>query len=110
MSVPEFQYPPVLTFVLPVFHRGRNTTVRRGHKWHTVAEARLQLGEGSLSLPVELHTELKQFSALTEADLPFEHDPACRTVDGLLLVLQQIYPGFDAEEEVTLCHFDFDDR
>ncbi len=110
MSVPESQYPPVLTFVLPVFNRGRNTTVRRGRKWHTVAQARLQLGEGSLSPPVELQTELKQFSALTQADLRFEHDPSCRTVDGLLLVLKRIYPGFGAEEEVTLCHFDFDGR
>lgn len=108
MSVPEPQDPPVLTFVLPVFNRGRNTTVRRGRKWHAVTEARLQLGEGNLSLPVGLQTELKQFSALTQADLRFEHDPSCRTVDGLLLVLQQIYPGFDAEEEVTLCHFYFD--
>lgn len=110
MSMPEPQDPPVLTFVLPVFNRGRNTTVRRGRKWHTVAEARLQLGEESLSPPVKLQTELRKFSGLIDADIRFEHDPACLTVGGLLLVLQQIYPGFDAEEEVTLCHFDFDGR
>lgn len=100
----------MLSFSLPLFNRGRNTTVRRGRKWHTVAQARLQLGEGSLSPPVELQTELKQFPALTEADLRFEHDPCCRTVSGLLLVLQRLYPGFSAEEEVTLCHFHFDAR
>jgi hypothetical protein len=84
--------------------------VRLGHKWHAVAEVRLQLGDGRLSRPVELRTELKKFSALTEADIHFEHDPACRTVDGLLRVLQHLYPGFRTEEEVTLCHFDFDER
>jgi len=99
--------PPVLSFRVPVFNRGRNTTVRRGRKWHRVAEARLELGDGSLSAPIKLQTELKQFPTLTDADLRFEHDPDCRTVGGLLLVLQRLYPGFCAEEEVTLCHFRF---
>ena len=102
--------PPVLSFRVPVFNHGRNTTVRRGRKWHAVAQARLQLDDGSLSQPVELQTELKEFSALIGAELRHEHDPACRTVAGLLLVLQQLYPGFGPEEEVTLCHFDFYDR
>ena len=97
----------MLSFNAPVFNHGRNTTVRRGRKWHAATEARLRLGDASLSPPVELHTELKRFSALTDADLRFEHDPACRTVGGLLSMLQRLYPGFDAEEEVTLCHFDF---
>ena len=98
----------MLSFSTPVFNRGRNTTVRRGRKWHAVAEARLQLGDGSLSPPVKLQTEVKEFLALADADLRFEHDPACRTVGGLLLALRRLYPGFGAEEEVTLCHFDFD--
>lgn len=102
--------PPVLSFRTPVFNHGPNTTVRRGRKWHEATHARLQLDDGSLSPPIGLRTELKQFSALTEADLRFEHDPACRTVAGLLWVLQGLYPGFSAEEEVTLCHFDLDGR
>lgn len=110
MSVPEPRDPPVLSFNLPRFNRGRNTTVRRGCKWHAVAEARLLLGDGSLSPPVKLQAELKKLTTLTDADLRFEHDPACRTVGGLLLVLRRLYPGFSAEEEVTLCHFDFDGR
>lgn len=108
--MPEVPDLPVLAFDVPQFHPGRNTTVRRGRKWHEVTHARLQLGDGSLSPPLELQTEVKEFSALTEADLQFEHDPACRTAGGLLLVLQRLYPGFSAEEEVTLCHFDFDNR
>ena len=103
----ESRDPPMLSFRVPAFNRGRNTTVRHGRKWHGVTHARLQLGDGSLSPPLELHTELKRFSTITEADIRFEHDPACRTVGGLLRVLQSLYPGFSAEEEVTLCHFDF---
>lgn len=114
MSAPGSRDLPVLYFNAPLFNRGRNTTVRRGRKWHGVAQARLQLGDGSLSPPVRLQTELKRFSAITDADLRFEHDPDCRRAGGLLLVLQRVYPGFSAEEEVTLCHFRFgeaaDDR
>jgi hypothetical protein len=108
MNTPEVPDLPVLAFDLPQFRPGRNTRVRRGGKWHAVAEARLQLGDGSLSRPIGLRTELKKFSALTEADLRFEHDPTCRTVGGLLLVLQGLCPEFSTEEDVTLCHFDLD--
>ena len=83
--------------------------MRRGRKWHAVAEARLQLDDGSLSPSVKLRTELRKFPALAKADIRFEHDPACRSFDGLLRVLKDAYPGFRAEE-VTLCHFDFDER
>lgn len=97
--------PPILEFVNPIFLTGPNITVRRGDKWHGAPQARLRLADGSLSPPVALHTELKRFDRLNAADLACEHDPACRTPAGLLAVLQQIYPGFSADEEVTVCHF-----
>ena len=109
MSVHELQNPPVLSFSTPVFNRGRNTTVRRGRKWQPVSEARLRLADGSVSAPVALRTELKIFSTLSDADLRYEHDPDCRTVAGMLAVLQHLYPGFRADEEVTVCHFSFSD-
>ncbi len=99
---------PLLTFVNPLFHRGRNTSVRRGNRWHGVAQARLQCAAGHPQPTVTLATELRQFSTLTAADLRDEHDPACRTPDGLLDVLQQIYPGFQPDETVTLVHFVLD--
>ena len=43
-----------------------------------------------------------------EADLRFEHDPACRTLPGLFRELAVHYPGLDEGETVTLCHFFFD--
>jgi hypothetical protein len=42
MNLPESLDPPVFSFRVPVFNRGRNTTVRRGDKWHAVMQARLQ--------------------------------------------------------------------
>ena len=97
---------PILEFDEPVFLAGRNTTIRRGDRWHAQARARLRLHDGSLSPPIPLQTSLKKFSALSASDLQFEHDPQCRNLAGLLLELQRLYPGFDPDEIVTVCHFD----
>ncbi|HRN60852.1 MAG TPA: hypothetical protein PLF73_00115 [Luteimonas sp.] len=96
---------PILEFANPVFLPGRNTTVRRGTRWHGVTVARLRLGDGSLSPPVALDTELRSFRDLDEDALRFEHDPDCRTPHGLLAQLRIHYPGFGEDETVTLCHF-----
>lgn len=96
---------PLLEFRNPRFHPGLNTSVRRGPRWHGVAEARIPLPDGRLSPPLPLRTELRRFDTLNDADLAAEHDPDCRTRVSLLLELQRIYPGFTAEEEVTLVHF-----
>ena len=51
-------------------------------------------------------TQIEDFGrVLTAADLADEHDPACRTPPGLLAVMQQLYPGFEQDETVTLVHF-----
>ena len=96
---------PGLEFARAMFHAGCNTTVRRGRRWHGVAAARLRLADGRLSAPVTLTTQLRVFSGLDAQALRFEHDPDCRTPAGLLLRLQQHYPGFAADEIVTVCHF-----
>jgi hypothetical protein len=97
--------PPLLGFSNPKFHTGRNTSVRRGDRWHGVAQARIEQGAGRHTGPLPLHTELRRFDMLTAADLRDEHDPACRTPEGLLAVMQRLYPGFQADETVTLVHF-----
>ncbi len=99
---------PILEFRTPVFHSGRNLTVRRGQRWHGVAEARLDLGQGALSAPLALQTQLRLFDTLEAADLHCEHDASCRTPAGLLAELQRIYPGFRAGDQVTLVYFHFD--
>ena len=96
---------PLLGFDNPQFHTGRNTSVRRGARWHGVALACIELGEGRQIGPLSLQTELRAFDALDEADLRDEHDPGCRTPAGLLAVMQRLYPGFLDDELVTLGHF-----
>lgn len=98
--------PPILEFAHPVFLAGRNTTVRRGTRWHGVPFARLRLGDGSLSPPVSLETAVRLLRDIDADALRFEHDPACRTPAGLLAVLRIHYPGIREDEAVTLCHFD----
>lgn len=99
---------PLLDFVNPQFHPGRNTSVRRGERWHGVSRAQLQRHPDGPAITVALSTRLLRFDTLTCADLRDEHDPRCRTPDGLLQVLRRIYPGFDAGERVTLVHFVLD--
>lgn len=96
---------PLLGFDNPQFHTGRNTSVRRGARWHGVTQVCIALGEGRQLGPLPLHTELRSFDALEEADLCDEHDPACRSPAGLLAVMQRLYPGFRHDELVTLVHF-----
>lgn len=96
---------PLLGFDNPQFHTGRNTSVRRGARWHGVTQACIALGEGRQLGPLPLQTELRSFDALEEVDLCDEHDPACRSPAGLLVVMQRLYPGFRSDELVTLVHF-----
>ncbi len=98
---------PIIEFRSPAFHSGRNLTVRRGHRWHGVGEARLDLGQGALSTPLALQTQVRRFDTLQAIDLQCEHDAGCRTPAGLLAELRHIHPDFSAEEEVTLVFFDF---
>ena len=100
---------PLLAMAVPVHHRGSNLSVRRGTRWLGVTAVRLPLPEGGTSAPVPLVTRSLPFQQLTDADLADEHDPACRTLEGLLRVLQTHYPGFSAQEMVTLCRYHWAD-
>ena len=64
---------------------------------------------------VALTTRSLPFSALRDEDLVDEHDPACRTVGGLLQVMRECYgEGLfsqcnvdgNVDEIVTLCTFE----
>ena len=96
--------PPELKFSNPVFHAGTNLTVRRGLKWYREQWATVDVWgvKGVVRLSCMSH----RFSLLTDHWVRDEHDPACRTVAGLLAEMQRVYPGFSENEEVTLVRFD----
>lgn len=96
---------PLLEFSNPVFHDGVNLTVRRGRKWLGERYANVQLGGGFTTNKVRLHTKTVVFSSLVDADVLYEHDPSCRTVEGLARELKRVYPEFSETDEVTLVTF-----
>jgi len=89
-----------LQFNNPIFKSGENITVRRGVKWSLEDEAIiLGLGERPIG------AQVKRFADITDYDLINEHDPDCRSKDGLLSVMEGIYDKFDTKEIVTLVSF-----
>lgn len=94
-----------LFFLNPVFHDGINLTVRRGEKWMDRSITPYVTIDGiEVELPQVVRRYVR-FSNLTDDDLHYEHDPQCRTVEGLEKELKRIYEGFHRDEMVTLLYF-----
>lgn len=101
-----------LLFMNPVFSEGLNVTCRKGVKWlhqtyvgHELAVEKTNTGApvgrvvvvGVLSMP---------FSELPAELLTYEHDPACRTRQGLLQEMRRVYgKSFKKEDVVTVLVF-----
>lgn len=52
-----------------------------------------------------LETKVIPFNSLTTDLLEFEHDPSCRTKEGLYKEMCKVYPNFNENEIVTLVYF-----
>jgi hypothetical protein len=96
---------PLLRFSRPVFHAGRNVTVRRGAKWFREEWAYVDIGEDKEPMLLKIGTDLRPFFLLSPVLLADEHDPSCRTLDGLFSEMQRVYPGFERHEDVTVVSF-----
>ena len=92
-----------MLFSNAVQHVGRNVTVRRGVKWSLQFAAEI---EGYGELPIT--SKVLRFIDLGPEDIADEHDPACRTYEGLLEVMRRVYPGFDGLELVTVVAYNID--
>jgi len=94
----------IIYFNNPVFHDGINCTVRRGYKW-----ADLKIGEEILlngdRRAVVKKLLISRFKEIRKEDILCEHDPECRTIDGLFNALSEIYPGFSNNSIVTIIYF-----
>lgn len=78
-----------------VFKRGINITVRRGTHWHNRKSSKFNI----------LKSTVKRFRDIVDEDVKNEHDPSCRSKAGLLKEMKRVYPGFTANETVTLVEF-----
>jgi len=88
----------------PIFHDGINCTVRHGYKW-----ADLKIGEEILLNGVKKAVVKKllicRFNELKKMDISCEHDPKCRTIDGLFNIISEVYPNFSNNSVVTVIYF-----
>lgn len=86
-----------------------NLTVRRGTKWDASKDIEgyavgTRKEDGSRLIEVR-ETKVMRFEDIEKEDLTFEHDPRCRTYEGLLEVMREVYSDFDVYEIVTLVYF-----
>jgi len=94
----------IIHFNKPVFHDGTNCTVRYGYKW-----ADLKIGEEILlngdKRAIVKKLLICRFKEIKKEDILCEHDPECRTIDGLFDTLSDIYPNFSNNSIVTIIYF-----
>jgi len=94
----------ILKFQNPIFHDGLNCTVRQGYKWANLKIGETILLNGERKATIEKISVLR-FKDVKVEDIRYEHDPKCRTTNGLFKVLSGIYPDFDIDTVVTIIHF-----
>ena len=95
-----------LSFVNPKFNEGLNLTVRKGTKWDQVDYGEAvwltnQSGQiiGDAAITAKYVGPLND---MPETWLHHEHDPACRTVEGLVSVLRNIYGDFNPYRDAVV--------
>ena len=94
----KFEHPPTAP--------GQYTTVRRGElELAPALEIRDAGGKGVAYAALCKRTEMP-FHLIPSRLLVNEHDPQCRTWEGLRDTLRHYYPGFRVTETVTVVDFE----
>ena len=97
----------VMYFLNPEFKEKSNITVRRGPKWSSCLET-IEVRDiyGKILGETEIvQTMSIKFCEMPKPALKLNHDPNCRTYDGLLNMMRKVYPQFQENEIVTLVFF-----
>lgn len=101
-----------LLFSNAVFHDGLNVTCRNGYKW---ADANGELvnvldsdGTTNYGEAVIFGVLVCKLNMIPEAILSLEHDPNCRTTEGIIAEMKRVY-GADLKEDAptTVLFFEF---
>ncbi len=101
---------PVLLFTTYKFRTGTNLSIRRGPQWASKIDVGdtiwLQSREGGEQRKALVTgIKVKRFRDIREQDLALEHDPQCRTWNGLSTTMKKLFDDFDETEIVTMVYF-----
>lgn len=88
------------------FHNGKNATVRLGTKYLKILEPGMIFRANNLKGDLLGYFQVFEIfgTSLNQLDskvLDIEHDPSCRTIQGLTLCLQNVYKKPIAESEIV---------
>jgi hypothetical protein len=102
-----------LKFRNPIFDEiNLKLTIRLGVKWLdkegrgayvTDSHGKIEYGYASI-----IKTELVRFCDIKAKDLEFQHDPDCRSYNGIWNTMKLIYPDMTERSWVTLVFFYFE--
>ncbi len=100
-----------LEFLNNVHREGQNVTVRNGDKWYKQVRPGDIVNIAETGKPPTAQARIWgvlscRFWDIPGVDLLLEHDPACRTSDGLYACMRQVYPGFVGSNYVTVLHYE----
>lgn len=102
------------------FREGRNTTIRKGRKWHIKPMGVIPKGQSSLVRLIDadtgeklgigyiIDTSIKQFEELKRVDVIHEHDYNLTNLDELYKRMVTLYRNFNNKTWVTIVNFRFD--
>lgn len=102
-----------LLFTNPVFHKGINVTCRNGYKWAQSLGSIVKIAEtgneDSWRYGHILGVLVCNLNKIPEGILALEHDPSCRTSEGIITEMKRVY-GEDLPEDAptTVLMFEFE--
>ena len=90
-----------MEFKRPVFSPGINFTVRLGEEWANLKVGEvIELEAPAWCLGLVTHIIRCQLVDIPRFVLEKEHDPNCRTFDGLIATLKEVYPELEQSEAI----------
>jgi len=102
-----------LLFSNPVFHKGINVTCRNGYKWADamgeLVDVRDTDGTTDYGMAHVLGVMTCKLNKIPEGVLALEHDPSCRTTEGIITEMKRVY-GADLKDDAgtTVLFFEFE--
>ena len=100
-----------LLFSNPTFHDGINVTVRSGYKWADALGEIVEVSDAEQTQEPEMAHVLgvltTKLNTIPESILAQEHDPKCKTLEGITEVMKDIYGDIADDAPVTVLFFEF---